>query len=374
MDRAGTTRREALFDLAVALAFAAISVLLTLDLVDDAAHRAVGIALGLAHTLPLAVRRRWPLAVLAAMAVTAVLTIPAGLPIIILGPAVVVGVYTVGAQVDPPRSIQALVAVLVVMTGVVLVDGADAGTVVGNGLATTAVWWLGDRARRAAQATAAERAKAAAEARRAALDERLRIARELHDVVAHAMSVIAVQAGTGRFVIERSPEVAAEALATIETTSRDALQEMRRLLAVLRDDDAVADEVLLPAPGLDDLDDLVVATRDAGVDVQLETAGTPVPLPAGLCLSAYRIVQEALTNVRKHAGATHATVRVTYEPDALRVEVADDGSGAHGDGAAGHGLLGMQERVALYGGTLAAGPVDGAGFRVAATFPIGAPS
>ncbi|HEX7166375.1 MAG TPA: sensor histidine kinase, partial [Acidimicrobiales bacterium] len=202
----------------------------------------------------------------------------------------------------------------------------------------------------------------------AVADERLRIARELHDVVAHAMSVIAVQAGTGRFVIRESPDVAAGALAAIETTSRDALQEMRRLLAVLRDGEP--DGELLPAPGLADLSELVAASAAAGVDVEVVTRGDPLPLPAGLDLCAYRIVQEALTNVRKHARATRATVAVSYDETELTVEVRDDGVGAASPPVPGHGLVGMRERVTLYDGSLETGPARPGGFRVFARLPL----
>jgi signal transduction histidine kinase len=146
-------------------------------------------------------------------------------------------------------------------------------------------------------------------------------------VVAHAMSVIAVQAGTGRFVIDDSPDIARDVLATIETTSRSALQEMRRLLSVLRDDDSAVSE-LLPTPGLHALDGLIAATTDAGINVDVRTRGVPVPLPSGVDLCAYRVIQEALTNVRKHARASRATVTVVYEPTSLTVEVTDDGIGS----------------------------------------------
>ena len=374
MDRRELSRRDQAVDVAIAVAFIALSILLSVGVVDGAVKRSIAIGLGVVHNGSLAFRRRWPIALLAVMAVTAVLCLVAGLPVVILGPGVTVAVYTVGARTAPDRSKQALAAVLAVMGLVVAGNGADAGTIVSNSVAMVVAWWLGDRSRRAAMETEAERVAAAESARRAVVHERLRIARELHDVVAHAMSVIAVQAGTGRFVIRESPDVAAEALATIETTSRGALQELRRLLTVLRDEDP-DEEALAPAPGVRDIDQLVETTERAGVDVDVVVRGAPAPLPAGVDLCVYRVVQEALTNVRKHARARRAVVTIGYDGPMVEVEVRDDGVGATGpvpaagSGHGAHGLVGMRERVELYGGSFEAGG-NGAGFRVAARIPI----
>jgi signal transduction histidine kinase len=209
-------------------------------------------------------------------------------------------------------------------------------------------------------------------ARRAVGEERLRIARELHDVVAHAMSVVAVQSGVGAHVIDSRPEEAKRILETISHTSRDSLDEMRRLLGVLRADPASADaaEELAPAPGLGGLDELVTRVAEAGVPVEADVQGERTAIPLGVDLAAYRIVQEALTNVLKHAGRAEASVLVRYEPDAVHIEVVDDGRGAGSAVAAngsGQGLVGMRERAALYGGELEAGPRLGGGYRVAAT-------
>jgi signal transduction histidine kinase len=199
-------------------------------------------------------------------------------------------------------------------------------------------------------------------ARRRGADERIRIARELHDVVAHSMSVITVQAGYGRLV----PGKAQEALAAIEATGRESLQELRRVLDVLRDQDPAGTE---PAPTLADLPYLVAQTGTAGIDVELTVTGEPRGLAAGLELSAYRVVQEALTNVVKHAGTDRAAVSIAYRADALLVEVTDHGSGGV-PGPDGHGLTGMRERVALFGGTLQVGPLPTGGFRVRACLPV----
>jgi signal transduction histidine kinase len=362
-----------LFDAALAAGLGALSVALVLGVTDGTGRRAVHLAVVLAHVLPLALRRRSPLGVLAAMVATGVGSVVAGAPVVVLGPAILVALYTVGARCPPATSKRATLATTAVMTPVVMANGMDASTIVTNAAAFALAWWLGDRSRRAAMETDAQRALAAEAARRAASEERVRIARELHDVVAHAMSVIAVQAGTGRFVIDESPDVAKAALASIEETSRGALEEMRRLLSVLRGGDDT-DVGLLPAPGLAAVGALVADSVDAGLDVRLDVRGEPVDLPAGADLCAFRIVQEALTNVRKHASARRAWVTVTWTPAAVEVVVADDGVGPTAAGAAGHGLLGMRERAALYGGSLELGARPGGGYRVRACIPVGVPA
>lgn len=235
--------------------------------------------------------------------------------------------------------------------------------------------WAAGRAVRAGRAYAAglreqaeRRAQAALDqARRAVAEERLQVARELHDVVAHSMSVVAVQAGVGRYVIEQDPAEAASALAAIETISRTALREMRQLLGILRDGEPGE---MLAAPGLDDIPDLA---RRAGLRVDVAVRGTPRPLPVGMDLAAFRIVQEALTNVVKHSGTDRGRVEVTYSADAVAVEVIDEGAGGTAlGGVQGHGLIGMRERVALYGGEFSAGPRPGRGYRVRAWLPTGA--
>ncbi len=203
---------------------------------------------------------------------------------------------------------------------------------------------------------------------RAIADERLHIAQELHDVVAHSMSVIAVQAGVGMHVADTDAAEAKKALENISMTSRSTLAELRRLLGVLRDDGSGA--AYAPAPGLGDLDKLARELSDAGVPVEIEVEGSIKDVPPGVDFTGYRIVQEALTNVLKHAGPSTARVAVQHRPGALHIEVSDDGRGVNGRSTGtGHGLLGMRERVAVYGGTLDAGPVAGGGFRVAADLP-----
>jgi signal transduction histidine kinase len=175
----------------------------------------------------------------------------------------------------------------------------------------------------------------------------------------------------GNYVAATRPAEAARALASIEASSRDALREMRRLLGVLRDEDAGTD--LAPAHGLADVGQLITGTADAGVKVQLEIRGTQRPVPASVDLAAYRIIQEALTNVVKHARTTASRVLVTYDDDAVRLEISDDGDGAAAAAvaaSAGHGIAGMRERASLFGGELHAGPLPGGGFRVAARLPL----
>jgi signal transduction histidine kinase len=209
------------------------------------------------------------------------------------------------------------------------------------------------------------------EARRRVSDERLRIARELHDVVAHNISLINLQAGVALHLIDEQPEQARTALASIKDASKEALVELRSVLGVLRqvDEDAPRD----PAPGLGRLPDLVTQANAAGLRVQVTEEGTPRPLPRGLDLAAFRIVQEALTNVSRHAGNATAEVRVAYAADRLDVEVVDDGLGASAAGptlGSGNGLTGMRERAEAVGGRFEAGPRPGFGWRVRAELPL----
>jgi signal transduction histidine kinase len=208
------------------------------------------------------------------------------------------------------------------------------------------------------------------QAGRAVAEERLRIARELHDVLAHTMSVVAVQAGTGRLVGGEHPDEALAALAAVETTARSAMDEMRQILTVLRADDGLGAAVT-PAPGLDDLPALVTQVVEAGIDVDVHVDGEPRPVPTGVGLAVYRITQEALTNVIKHAGRAHASVLLRYTDDDMVVEVRDDGPAtAPTVAAGGHGLIGMRERAAVHGGELTAGPDPHGGFVVRARLPV----
>ncbi|MFD5031706.1 sensor histidine kinase [Streptomyces sp. NPDC058220] len=246
-------------------------------------------------------------------------------------------------------------------------------------------WVLGDsmRTRRAYFDQLEERAtrlekEREAQAKVAVAAERARIARELHDVVAHNVSVMVVQADGAAYVLDAAPDQAKQALETISSTGRQALAEMRRLLGVLRTGDAKETGEYVPQPDVDQIEDLVEQVRRAGITVDFKIEGTPRSLPSGVELTAYRIVQEALTNSRKHGGPdVGASVRLVYFDDGLGLLVEDDGRGAahelYEDGGAdgrGHGLIGMRERVGMVGGTLDAGPRPGGGFRISALLPL----
>src|SRR3954468_7591502 len=229
-----------------------------------------------------------------------------------------------------------------------------------------------DRQHSALEATLAEQVRDQDLRERALLlDERARIARELHDVVAHAVSLMVVQAGASRLAIGFDDEEARGGMLAVESAGRDALVDLRRLLGVLRPDPE-SSAATSPMPGVALLDDLVAKMESAGLRVTLESSGQPRPLPAGLDLSVYRIVQEALTNVLKHAGPTAVTVRLSYDDD-LRVLIADEGPGesraGRRRGASGHGLIGMRERAAVFGGSFQAGP-HGEGWCVDVRIPI----
>jgi signal transduction histidine kinase len=346
----------------------------------------VAYLLALASTLPSAARRLWPLPVLGVVLAGSVAAMAIGTG---KDPSVVAAfvLYLVGFRYPRRGSAAVLAGVLALTAAATVAGGAALAHDQAGGVATRAVtsavvitagWVIGVavRAQRAYTAGLREQAERRtreqlAEGRRALTEERLRIARELHDVVAHSLSLIAVQAGVGHYVAGARPDEAARALASIEATSRGALREMRRLLGVLRDDSAGAD--LAPAHGLADVGQLITGTADAGVRVQLEVRGAQRPVPPGVDLAAYRIIQEALTNVVKHARTTASRVTVIYEDDAIGLDITDDGHGARADAVAatvGHGIAGMRERASLFGGELHAGPLPGRGFRVAARLPL----
>lgn len=380
-------RAGAIIDVAIALAlFAAAMIALA------TAQTGVGMGsrepdtlayvLGAVLTLPLALRSRQPVAVLGVILVAVVVYDSrqyAGVNVDFFGP--ILSYYTVAAR--GPRRTSIIATVLVVAA--VLVGGRSENTTTGSyiavGVIIGGVWLLGDgvRSRRAYT----ERLTAQAEALRiarleladqAVAQERVRIARELHDVVAHHMSAIVVQAALAQDRLEPDPAAAKRALGQIEDVSRSALREMRQILGVLRqaDDDRGA---LAPAPSLGNLNELYAHARDGGLTVDASLEGGRTPLPPAVELTAYRIVQEAITNAMRHAAGTHVAVHLEQTPHALNIEVVDDGTAAgkpaakRADGA-GHGLIGMRERVSLLQGTFDAGPRPGGGFRVAATLPL----
>jgi signal transduction histidine kinase len=376
------------FDGALALAAAGVSTLVFTETMSVAQLRLsrgtliLGCALVLLHTLSLVARRRFPGAVLGLVVASGLAFAALDLPPDILGVAILVVVYSVAAYGRRWVSLAGLAAVEAGLVAIQRTPGrTGAVTWLVNLGVVAAAWLLGHFAHnyRAYAARLEERTaeleRAREElARRAVVEERLRLARELHDVVAHAMSVIAVQSGVGAHVATTQPKEARRSLAAIEATSRAALEELRRLLGVLRQENEPKGD-LAPVPGLANLDGLLAEAAKAGLAVRLQVNGTRPPLPAGVDLSAYRIVQEALTNVVKHAGSARAQVVVGYGDQEVRVEIIDDGRGAvtsvsDGRVGSGHGLIGMRERVQAFGGDLQTGPRPGGGFRVAARLPL----
>ena len=325
-------------------------------------------------TAPIAWRRRAPLAATAVVAVGFSLQIVAGEAEVLGGfIAAILITYAVAAHEDRRGALigAALVTVGIVLSALYDPANRSFADTSGNLFLFGVIWALGrtvrSRQRRAdvAEVTAKEREE---QARAAVRDERARIARELHDVVAHSVSVMVLHAGAARRVLGDDSDRVAEPLLLVEETGRQALAEMQRLLGILREDGAPA--ALTPQPGLDDLPALAEQMRRSGLPVELKVEGDSRPLPAGLALAAYRIVQEALTNALKHAGPATASVRVAYGPHDVELEVVDDGRGGGSGGGTGHGLVGMRERAALYGGHVEAGPLDEGGFRVRARLPL----
>jgi signal transduction histidine kinase len=335
-------------------------------------------ALVVAVCLPVAVRRLWPLPALAAVLPAGVASLLVATPNdAVLATALVL--YLVALTVPGHRWAPLAVAGAVGAAAVAgpALSGVPAGAPAYAGLAVSAcapvaVSWVLGRAVRERRASATRVAEHLAD--RAVAEERLRIARELHDVVAHGMGLIAVKASVANHVLPARPEEATDALRVIETASRGALAEMRQLLGALRsaaDDGGDEGGDLGPPPGPAGLPALVERTRVAGVQIEQRLSGLE-RLPEGLGLSVYRIVQEALTNVIKHAAPTTCQLTVDVRGAAVLIEVTDDGPGTptwRDGGGGGSGLVGMRERVALYGGTFAAGPRPGGGFRVAARLP-----
>ena len=318
-----------------------------------------------AATLPAA--RRKPLgAVLAALAVFWLSPLSGRYAWIAFVP-LAYALYRSAERYRPPVAAAGLGVSLTGPVATAMPSFEHTGAVAPFGLVLLAAWTLGVAVRQHRLYGEALLAQQAHRAEERAAQERDRIARELHDVVAHAMSVITVQAAYGRLVVEARPEEAAGALMAIETTGRQSLGELRRLLTMLRaGEPGLAEDE--PAPGISNLPRLIERAAEAGVRVDLSVSGETTTASPGLELAAYRIVQEALTNVVKHAGTDCARVTVNRRTDAVVVDILDRGRG--GDIAEdGHGLTGMRERAALYGGTLLAGPVHGGGFRVTATLP-----
>jgi len=336
---------------------------------------AAAVPVVLATRLPLVLRRRYPRAVLGVVTAAIVLERLMELPTSDLAEYVALFTVAIGC---PRRHALAALGLVIVVRGFVALQVNSAFLLL-DVLSFLVSWTLGDRQQthrvllgelqcRTEQLEREREDKA----RLAAADERARIARDLHDVVAHSVSVMVLHATAARRTLNKDPARAEEAMAQVEATGRQSLTELRRLLGVLRDGQHTE---LSPAPQLAYLDDLIDQFRAAGLPVQVEITGGPRPLAPGVDLSAYRIIQEALTNALKHAHPSTVTLTLRYTDRELQVEVLDDGRTAAAEGwddsnGVGHGLVGMRERAGLVGGRLQAGPRPGGGFGIAATLPL----
>jgi signal transduction histidine kinase len=383
--RSGRVHRAA--DIALAAGLAAIALADLFFASDASSWGGTGplqVFLALGCTVPLAWRARRPISTVV------VVTVAGGLLVAVAAPhqapfevfvGSVLAAYSIGAHTAGRDRWAALAAMFAV--GVPFMIAADdRGMAAGNTLAPIA-WLTGSwavgliiRGRRLRTAELEQLTEELAlqrdlQAQAAVAVERGRIARELHDVVAHNVSMMVVQASAAERVLEGEQPDVRDALGAIASTGRETIDEMRLLLGILRSDDGLA---LAPQPGLADLDQLVRNVSTAGLHVDLYVEGEPTPLPPGVDLSAYRIVQEALTNVIKHAGPASADVIVRYETDRVEVEVRDDGCAAAAGTNGGNGLIGMRERVAMFGGELDAGARGDGGFAVLARLPIAGPA
>jgi signal transduction histidine kinase len=386
--RMRTERRPTTFEVD-ALVAASLCVLMAVELATVSGHRgpiALNVLGAVAFAVPLAFRRRAPLPALTAFMVVAVVQTALLTSVTttssVLGSLLLMA-YANGSRGAPGRA--GWVAPGLCVAGVIGVDvGAhtlDLGDVLFPGGMAVASWYSGRVVARRTLLAAElhEEALRAQERRdhderRAVTDERRRIAREMHDVVAHSVSVMVVQAGGARRILDSDPERAAAAAGEIERAGREAMGEMRRLLGMLRPGDDVVPVERGPQPTLDDVGALVARARDAGLPVALRVEGEPRPLPLGMELAAYRILQEGVTNALRHAHGSDTVVRIAWSPGDLELEVTDHGPGPGRPGPragdTGHGLIGMRERVRLYGGELETGRRRGGGFRVLARLPF----
>ena len=339
----------------------------------------LNIALTLLTTLPIGLRRRQPVAVLLVVGAASIGHLAFGFSNQFLNTfAALVAMFSVACYAPWAVSVLLAAATALILPLNFLIDWSNHHRVALSDVPYNyglfgAAWILGDNLRREREVARREqqlRAVQEERARRAVADERSRIARDLHDAVAHTLSVIVLQAGAARRIATEQPARARDVLGSIEVAGREAGADMRRLVGILRTDDELEAETE-PQPSLQRLEPLVERVRATGLTVDVTIEGEPQSLPQGVDLSAYRIVQEALTNVLRHAGAGRAGVAVRYGEAQLEIEVVDDGRGpaANGQGT-GHGLVGMRERVAMFGGRLETGPSAPHGFRVHAVLPI----
>ena len=383
MNRVSSLARRYGFDALVVLA--AIGGVLDVALRNDAmreprtTHWLVEPAIALV-ILPLLGRRRFPFAAPASVwLLAAAVSFVDGRLIVFAVSASVAGIAAAFLLGNLRDHVQARIGLLIVLGGAAIIIYNDPNHSPGDFVFTPilfAIGWLAGYAlrERAAQAEAAEERATYAErereaaARIAVAEERARIARELHDIVAHAVSVMVLQVGAVRHKLPQTLEEDRDALTGVEQAGRAALAEMRRLLGAMRHDGQ--DLELTPQPGLDGLDSLLQEVGRAGLPVRLHRDGDPFPLPRAIDLSAYRIIQEGLTNALKHARASHADVTVRYGSDELQIEIRDDGRGATTTDGLGHGLVGIRERVKIYGGEMITGIATGGGFILSTRLPL----
>jgi signal transduction histidine kinase len=379
-ERRSRGRRSLAFDLALALMATAAELGQVIG--ASGAPTEPALVLAVVAGSALALRRSAPLAVLAtALAATVAIVALGDDP---SGATVLIALYTTAALCELRVSVAALAATAATAAtlSALTVDApgreasATSGAIIAAGL-SVGIWALGAYAqtRRRYVRELQERAATAERereqlARIAVHEERASIARELHDIVAHSVSVMLVGVRGARDVLRSAPETAEETLARVERSGEQSLAELRRILALLREPEQTAESH--PQPSLAELNELVASYRAAGLPVRLEMIGEPLPLPGGVELSVYRIVQEALTNTLKHADPSNVTVTLAFRDARLELEVADDGTPTTpGSATTGQGIIGMRERVALLGGELQTGPREGGGFRVAAQLPLG---
>jgi len=365
-------------DLAIAGAIA-VWALVEAVAVDGPGSVPLRILVALLYSVPLLWRRRFPIPVLALIcAVLLVRVLNADTPDygVMPFPAMLIATFSVACHVRPlalalPPVALPVAAMLITLNTDYWSGGSNPGDVAILCFFVAAAWGAGRVVRVRSHQAAAARAESGERAREAVAEERTRIARELHDVVAHSVSIIAVQAGAAEAYVDRDPARAREHIGAVRRTAAETLTEMRRLLDVLREDEAL----YTPQPTLAGLERLVEEVRATGVPVELTWEGDVDGLPAGIDLAAYRIVQEALTNVRRHAGGAPTRVHVRRADGSIEVEVVNAAPTSPGEGpGGGHGLVGMRERVRLYGGSLDAGAGEDGGFAVRARLPVQEPA
>jgi signal transduction histidine kinase len=370
--------------LATVVLVAAAGAVVLMMMAAPGGHDGGQLTIPLLVCLPVVVLRRWPLPVLGVMTVAAGMVVARGVALLPLGVLLGLALYFSALTLPRTRSVAlalgvaAALGVAVVCSAFTIARAPLAAEATVNFVPLAGAWFIADSvaARRRYQAGLA--AQAERERTVEVREERVRIAREMHDVVAHALAVITVQAGVGRCLAGKRPEEASAALGSIEAISRTAQDELRVVLGLLRDGET-GTAPLAPTPRLIDVKDLADTVRASGIRVELRMEGTDRQLSPSLELSVYRVMQEALTNIVKHAPGAQAAAELTVSPAKVRLDVRDDGGPGGGapraDAGTGHGIVGMRERIGAFGGWLVAGPTAGGGFQVTAEVPIeGAPS